>query len=94
MTHWIEIDAKRGSRLVLVLGSAHLQCVLFASIEIGDEKVQVQLLGDCAGGPCRRDVVRNLLEGDRRVLTVVEFNPLDLFGFEVAEGFDLQTSEP
>jgi hypothetical protein len=93
VTHRVEIDPKRGARLILVLPRADRQGVFFAGVKVGDEKVQVELLGDRTAGPCRRHVIRDLLESDRWTRSVVQLDPFDLFALALPEGLDLETGE-
>ena len=93
MAHRVEVDTKRRTRLVLVFRRTHGECVLFALVQIGDEEVQMKLLGDRPVGPRWRHEVRDLLESDRWVGPVVQFDPLDVFGPEIPKGLDVETGE-
>ena len=93
MSNGIEVDPEGGPRLVLVFPRADRERAGFAVVEIGYEEVEVELLGNRTRRPRGRDVVRHLLERDRWMRAVVQLDPLDVFGFDVAEGFDLEAGE-
>ncbi len=93
MAHRIEEDSKGGSGLVVSFGRTQGQRVGFARVEVRDAEVEVQLLRYRPFGPSGRDVGRDLLEPQRRVTLVNEFDPVHVLGREVAEWLDLETGE-
>jgi hypothetical protein len=61
--------------------------VLFTGVEVIDEEIQMELLGDWPLGPRRSDVTIDLLKRKCRMGSVVEFDPLHVVGSEITEGF-------
>jgi hypothetical protein len=84
----IEVNPKGVTGLVLVLDGSNRQNVGLALIEVVDEEVEMQLLGNWTLGPCGRDEGTDLLETERGPAVVEQGNPGHVSGIEVAEWFD------
>jgi hypothetical protein len=93
MADRVEVDPERLTRLDGALGGTKGEEVTLSLVEVVNQEVHVQLLGDDAIRPGRGDVVVDLLEGNGGVTAVKELDPRHLLRGEVAERLDLESGE-
>lgn len=93
MTHGIQEDPKRRTGLKIRFGCPQGECVCFASVEIRDRKIHMQLLGHWSFGPCRRDVALDFLERECWSTLIEQFDPRHVLSWEIAQRFNVESRE-